>query len=153
MKKTAGFTLIELMIVIAIISILAAIAVPQYNDYVRRAALQEAFTSLADFRVRLEQFYQDNRAYGTVGEATPCGHDGTANRINFAPAGARFSYNCALNGPAGSENQAFLVTATGNGASATGHVFTLDNNNGKATTLFKGAAAGKSCWLVSGGEC
>lgn len=153
MTKAKGFTLIELLIVIAIIGILAAIAIPQYNDYIRRAALQEAFTNLADFRVKLEQFYQDNRAYGTAGETTPCGHDGTANRINFTLANTKFTYTCALTGAAGSENQAFLVTATGNSGAASGHTFTLNNANGKATTLFKGGAVAKSCWLVAGSEC
>lgn len=153
MTNGRGFTLVELLTVIAIIGILAAIALPQYNDYVRRAALQEAFTNLADFRVKLEQFYQDNRAYGTVGEATPCGQDGTANRIDFALANAKFTYTCALTGAAGSQNQAYVVTATGSSGVATGHAFTLNNSNGKATTQFKGSAVTKSCWLVAGGEC
>jgi type IV pilus assembly protein PilE len=153
MTKGKGFTLIELLIVISIIAILAAIAVPQYNDYVRRAAFQEAFTNLADFRVKLEQFYQDNRAYGSVGEAAPCGHDGVANRINFTLANTKFAYSCALTGGAGNQNQAYVVTATGNSGVAAGNVFTLNNNNSKATSLFKGAAVSKSCWVVTGSEC
>lgn len=151
--KTVGFTLIELMIVIAVIAILAAIAVPQYNDYVRRAAVQEAFTVLADFRVRLEQFYQDNRAYGTVGEAVSCAHDGVANRIDFAAAAGKFSYLCQLTGAGADQNQSFLVTATGAAGAAVGHTYSLNSNNGKATSVFKGGAVAKSCWLVSGGEC
>jgi len=58
MKKQRGFTIIELMIAVAIIAILAAIALPAYNDYIQRGKLTEAFTGLADFRVRMEQFYQ-----------------------------------------------------------------------------------------------
>lgn len=153
MKQLRGFTLIELMVVIAIIAILAAIAVPQYNDYIRRAAVQEAFTVLADFRVKLEQFYQDNRAYGAVGEAIPCGHDGVANRIDFAAAAGKFNYVCALTGAGVDQNQAFLITATGATGAAAGHTYTLNSSNGKATTVFKGTAVAKTCWLVSGGEC
>lgn len=148
-----GFTLVELMIVIAIIAILAGIGVPQYNDYVRRAAIQEAFTVLSDFRVRLEQFYQDNRAYGTVGEVVPCAHDGIANRIDFAVAAGKFNYVCVLNGVGANENQSFLLTATGTSGSALGHTYTLNSANGRATTMFKGGPVAKSCWLVGGGEC
>jgi len=152
-RKVYGFTLVELLTVIAIIGILAMIALPQYNDYIRRAALQEAFTQLSDFRVRLEQFYQDNRAYGTVGEASSCGHDGDANRIDFAAGSDHFNFVCALTGVGADQNQAFLLTATGSSGAALGHTFTLDQNNTKGTTAFKGGAIVKSCWLVSGGEC
>ncbi len=99
MKKALGFTLIEIMIVVAIVGILAAIAVPQYGDYVTRSALIEAHAGLADFRVRMEQFYQDNRTYlggglGGCGAAAPA----TATHFDFACAGAA---------------QTYVVTATG----------------------------------------
>lgn len=152
-RRSRGFTLIELMVVIAIIAILATIAVPQYNDYIRRAAIQEAFTVLADFRVKLEQFYQDNRAYGTVGEVTPCGHDGVANRIDFAAAADKFAFSCSLSGAGANQNQAFLVAATGSSGAAVGHTFTIDSGNGRGTTVFKGVTVAKSCWLATGSEC
>lgn len=150
MKRHYGFTLIELMVVIAIISILASIAIPQYNDYVRRASLQEAFSNLSDFKVKLEQFYQDNRSYGTVGQAIPCGHDGTANRIDFSPANSKFAYTCALTGD---DPQVFLVTATGSSGRAVGHTFTINQTNAKTTTAFKGSSVTKSCWMANGSEC
>lgn len=60
MKKQQGFTLIELMIVVAIIGILAAIAIPQYNDYTARAQLSEAMTLTAGLKTPIaEAFAQD----------------------------------------------------------------------------------------------
>jgi len=60
MKKSSGFTLIELMIVIAIIAILAAIAIPQYNDYTARTQLSEAVTLLGGLKPTVgEQFAND----------------------------------------------------------------------------------------------
>ena len=152
MAREKGFTLIEVMVTVAIVAILAAIALPSYNDYVRRAALQEAFSNLSDFRVKLEQFYQDQRAYGTDGQAIPCGHDGTANRINFAPPNSKFTYTCALTG---GDPQVFLLTATGSVHPATGHIFTINHTNVKTTTKYKGADTSpvKTCWLSTGNEC
>ena len=63
MKKQSGFTLIELLIVVAIVGILAAIAVPMYTDHITRSQLIEGHTGLSDFRVRMDQFFQDNRTY------------------------------------------------------------------------------------------
>jgi len=55
-KQTAGFTLIELMIVVAIIAILAAIAIPAYQDYLVRAQTAEAITLLDGTRTQLWEF-------------------------------------------------------------------------------------------------
>lgn len=66
LSRSRGFTLIELMIVCAIIAILAAIAIPAYRDYLLKAKLSNAFSELADYRVKMEQHFQDNRTYEEV---------------------------------------------------------------------------------------
>jgi type IV pilus assembly protein PilA len=62
-KLQQGFTLIELMIVVAIIGILAAIAIPAYQDYTQRAQMGEAFTIAAAAKTSLEEYAQTNGVY------------------------------------------------------------------------------------------
>ena len=66
MIKQKGFTLIELMIVVAIIGVLAAIAIPQYNKYVARTQVAEAFALLGQAKQALTLYYQENGAWPDV---------------------------------------------------------------------------------------
>lgn len=144
----SGFTIVEVMITLAIIGFLASMAVSQYRDHVRRAGLTEAFSRLGDLRIKLEQFYQSNRNYGT----NTCGNDGNSDTVDFSANATRFSVSCQLNG---STNQAYLLTATGSAITA-GHVYTLDSSNSKRTLQFPGRPSTQlpaACWLVRGNEC
>ena len=58
-----GFTLIELMIVVAIIGILAAVAIPAYQDYIARAQVSEAVTLLGGAKTPLAEYYADNGSF------------------------------------------------------------------------------------------
>lgn len=78
LKKTAttfnpehqkGFTLIELMIVVAIIAILAAITYPSYQQYVLRGKRGEGRAALLDAAAKEERYYSDHNQYGTLAEA------------------------------------------------------------------------------------
>jgi len=67
MKMQKGFTLIELMIVVAIIAILAAIAISQYQDYVIRSQVSEG-SSLADgMKTAVAEFYNNNGRFSAAG--------------------------------------------------------------------------------------
>lgn len=146
-----GFTLIEVMIVVAIIGILAAIALPAYNDYVRRGQVQEAFGFLSDYRAKLEQYYQDNRNYGS---STACAVDPTANTWNnFAPT-KYFTFRCLTNtDPGDTTQQSYTLTATGSGGAALGNDYTINQKGDRATTKFKGGTVTAPCWLTKASTC
>ena len=141
-NRSKGFTLIELMIVVAIIGLLATIALPAYNDYIRRGKIGEAITELAAFRVRQEQYFQDNRTYSSGG--TTCGAVPLTT-----PAVKYFTFTCTA--PTATT---FTATATGIAAQGmTGFTFTIDQANLKQTKLFPGASGlPKNCWLLKKGD-
>ena len=64
-QKQQGFTLIELMIVVAIIGILAAIAIPSYQDYTARAQVSEAVSLSAGLKTPLAEYYQTKGAFNS----------------------------------------------------------------------------------------
>jgi len=67
MKKNLGFTLLELMITIAIVGILASIAYPSYNDSVTKGRRADAMASLMGFSQAMERFYTDKGTYSGAG--------------------------------------------------------------------------------------
>ena len=145
-KLQAGFTLLELMIVVAIIAILSSIALPAYNEYILRGKLSEAFSQLTTLQLRMEQYYQDNRNYGT---APTCGIPAPTTGVS------NFTYTCALT----SVDQGFTYTATGKTTVGTGDfIFTINEAGTKATTVSgtsssHGWSSNAGCWVKSKGGC
>jgi type IV pilus assembly protein PilE len=147
MKLHKGFTMIELMIVVAIVAILAAISIPAYNDYVTRSKITEATSTLSSLRVRMEQYYQDNRSYVTA--AGVCGA-----AMPVSPAVKYFSFTCV-----GAATTYLVIAngATGSGSMA-GFIYTIDQSNNKQTTAAPAAWAAAVmpavCWITKkGGTC
>ncbi len=62
-KRQMGLTLIELMIVVAIIGVLASIAIPAYDDYVEEARVAQAVSDIASISLKVEAYWNDARAY------------------------------------------------------------------------------------------
>lgn len=144
-RAQKGFSLIELMIVIAIIGVLMAIAVPSYNDYVIRGKIPDATSALASKRVQLEQFFQDNRTY--VG-APACNSDTTTSKY--------FDFSCPAATPATATG--YTLVAAGKGSMAAFR-YTVDQNGTKGTTIDATAPSGweassATCWITNkGGAC
>lgn len=132
----------ELLVTVAIVGILAAIALPSYTAYVQRGKIVEATTQLSTSRVQLEQYYQDNKSYGS--SAANCGNSiGTLT-------GTSFNFTCSW-GTVGT-NQGFLITATGTN-SMSNFAFTVNQENAKETTAFPGASGlPKLCWIIRPGD-
>ena len=140
MKGNRGFSLLELMVVVAIIGILASLALPAYNDYVMRGRIAEAHGELAAMRAKLETYYMDNRTY-----VNAC----AANTVAPLPTGKYFNFSCpALTATA------YTVQAVGTGT-ASGFTFTINQDNARATTAVPaGWTTNATCWVIKkGGVC
>ena len=74
-----GFTLIELMITVAILAILAAVAIPQYSNYINRAKQSDAIIGLKAAQMAQEQFFSENNAYSSTIDILPGFSDGTVD--------------------------------------------------------------------------
>lgn len=137
-KRQQGFTLIELMIVVAVMGILAAVALPSYTAYVIRGKVPDATSNLANKRVLMEQFFQDNRTY--VG-APACAADTTTS--------TNFDFTCTS-----LIASAYTIRATGKGSMA-GFIYTIDQLNNKVTLGVPASwVANSNCWtLKPDGTC
>lgn len=133
-RNNGGFSLIEILIAVVIISILTAIAVPSYGSYVLRTRLTEAWTGLAGFQPTAEQYWSNNHTYADVGAAT------LDERL--PPVTGNFTY--ALSDVSASS---YTLTATGAGP-ALGFVYTIDQSGNRATTAAPtGWTLNATCWI------
>jgi len=151
-RQEQGFTLIEVLIVVAILAILTAIAVPSYSDYVTRGRIVEATAGLGDARNKIEQYFQDNRSYPTACQVFPTAAGATEVQLQQLQ---RFTLSCGS-----LSATTYTVTATGAGPMA-GFAYTIDQNGTRTTTMSSPAstngwtaASPNTCWVIrKGGLC
>jgi type IV pilus assembly protein PilE len=140
MTDRRGVTLIELLIVVAIIGILALIAVPSYIGQQKNAARTEAYSNLQNLRLVEEQYFAENGCYYRSGGTCANGSvTGVSNIQAYLPAfrpGAdaalNFNYTISVFAVSGSNGAGFRATATGkSGTRVTGDSFWIDSNNNR----------------------
>jgi type IV pilus assembly protein PilE len=139
MRGLSGFTLIEVMVVVAIVAILSAIAVPAYTRYIQRGDLVEGTQALSQYRVQMEQYYQDNGKYSDTA-GTSCGIG--------APTLVYFTLACVLN-----TAQAYTATASGKaGSQIAGVAYKIDQGANQWTTAVPAGwtltTAASTSWIV-----
>lgn len=140
-----GFTLVELMIVISIIAILAAIAYPSYIDFVRKSRRADAESALVNAQLAQQKLRSSCRFYaGTAGAADNCGASAAASILRMPATSPDGWYVLTLSDASAT---GFTVTATGQGDQVN------DEERGVVCTMVLSVSAANPNGLRTPAEC
>lgn len=135
-RPPGGFTLIELMVVVAVVAILASVAMPNYTAYLQRSKVPPALDGLSSLATRMEQRYQDTGSYGSPA----CGAT--------LPVVTNFTISCTIS----AAGQAYTATATGSG-SMSGYSYSINQLGARATLAHPKGVPATTCWSTKGKVC
>ena len=122
MIKQNGFTLIELMVVVAVIGVLSAIAIPQYQNYVARAQVAEGFSLVSSGKMAVAEYYNENGSFPTDNATARLGAANTiiGKYVGSVTVGNAGALTVAYNTTTAHERlqgKNFVLTPTDNGGS------------------------------------
>lgn len=137
MMASNGFTLIEVMIVVAIVAILASVAVPSYLDSIQRSNRAEAVATMLKNANWMEQQFTVNNKYAATGTALP---------FATSPESGTAKYNITLTAGTGSADTTYSLLATKVGAADKCGNFTLDQSGKRAVSTTTDPTATADCW-------
>ena len=139
-----GFTLIELMVTVAIVAMLVAIAYPSYRNYVIRGQLTNATNGLSAVSANMERYFQDNRTYVAANGFTPPCQTATTYGL--------FTVSC----PTTLTATTYQLQAVGSGNTA-GFTFFIDQQSNQSSTVAPPAPSGwtncTTSWETKAGQC
>lgn len=142
MYRNRGFTLIELMIVVAIVGILATVVMPAYSSYVFRSKIPVGLDALTAYQARMEQSFQDTGTYATTANAALCA-------VTVPSSVSGFTLGCT----AADAGQSYIATVTGSGPMS-GVSYSIDGTGLRTTVAHpKGLPSPNTCWTLRGASC
>lgn len=137
-KTNKGFTLIELMITVAVIGILAAIALPSYSKYIARSKRAEARAEMLKAEGWMERYYTENNRYSSTAAATTTNPTAFASQFGAVPKTGGANYNITL----AVTSSTYTITATRTGSMANDECGNYTKTN-TGTLAFSGS--GSNC--------
>lgn len=132
-----GFTLIEVMVTVAIVAILASVAMPAYTAYIQRSRVPAGLDALQSYFTRMEQRFQDS---GNYANAAAC--------AVAVPVVQNYVISCVVD-PAGAT---YVATATGSGT-LSGYAYTINSTGTRTTAAHPKGLPPGNCWSIKGAAC
>ncbi|CAH0993209.1 hypothetical protein SIN8267_03350 [Sinobacterium norvegicum] len=140
--KQQGFTLVELLVVVAIIGVISAVAMPLYKEHVDNARRSQAKGALVAFATRIERHYAETGSYEKDSDGNKISADDIFySEIPQGASGADRDYILSIE-DSGTDDETYLIKATANGAMAGDGDFSLSSTGVKAW-------GSTSCWEKS----